>query len=488
MTMRHFILTALFLTLLCLGLLGCAGASSDDNRTVALEPCRLAGGVDALCGTVSVPADYSQPDGEQIELAVALLEATGSTPETDPLFLLAGGPGQAGSDVFPFLLGQFEQVNRSRDLVVVDQRGTGKSGALTCDNLNEEDVLDVSDEAVVALMDECRRDLEQRFDLTQYTTASAAADLDRIRAALGYDQINLYGISYGTRLAQEYMRRHPERVRSVVLDSVTSPGLVLFRDMPADAQRALDLLLERCAADEACGSEFPDLEAEFQEILARLETPQTIEIIHPRTNEALTLTVDRHLLTQFIFNIMYSTELQTLLPLLIHEAYETDDYGPLLAQGLIVSESAGTLPGLLYAVTCSEDAPLIDLELAAEIQAATDFGPMAGRFLDICAGWPRAQLSADFRDPLQSDIPTLMLSGETDPVTPPHYAAEVAAGLPNSLHLTAPGHGHGVLGAGCLPRVVARFVAAGSTEGLDVACLDELQPPPFFLNFAGSAP
>jgi pimeloyl-ACP methyl ester carboxylesterase len=383
----------------------------------------------------------------------------------------------------------FEEVNRTRDIVLVDQRGTGEESGFACENMEDESLPDdLPDEAAIGLLDECRADLAERADLTQYTTDRFIEDLEEVRAGLDYDTINLYGASYGSRAALAYMRRHPERIRSVVLDAVAGPDLVLFRDMPRDGQRSLDLLFERCAADAACNAAFPNVRAEYGELLARLAEPQAIAIAHPLTNEPLEFQLTRDRLSQYVFNILYSAEFQSLLPLLIHNAHETGDYAPLIIQALAIGQSAGVYPGLLYAVACSEDAPLIDAEEAAAIQAETSFGSFADDFQAICANWPRAAVAADLREPLQSDIPTLLLSGGSDPVTPPDYAEIVAATLPNSRHLVVPGYGHGVLAVGCMPRVVAQFIRDGGADALDTSCLDELEPPPFFVSFAGPEP
>lgn len=489
--MRYF--TSLFILFIGLGLGACAANDEAVGRqpAIPLEECRLASGATAQCGTVPVFENRDTQTGRTIDLNVAVLPATGSSNivQPDPLFLLAGGPGQAAVEVYANVAYLFEEVNRTRDIVLVDQRGTGDSNGFVCDNLTDDSLPDdLPDEAAVALLDDCREILTAQADLTQYTTDRFIEDLEEVRVALGYDAINLYGASYGSRAALAYMRRHPEVIRSAVLDAVAGPDLVLFRDMPRDGQRALDLLFDRCAADEACHAAFPNVRAEYEDLLARLEEPQSISIAHPLTNEPLEFQMTRDRLSQYVFNILYSAELQSLLPLLIHHAHETGDFTPLVIQALTVGQSAGVYPGLLYAVTCSEDAPLIDPEDAAAGQANTSFGSFAANFQAICATWPRAEVAADLRQPLQSDIPTLLLSGGADPVTPPAYAATVAATLPNSRHLVVPGYGHGVIAVGCMPRVVAQFIRDGSADALDTACLDELEPPPFFVDFAGPQP
>ena len=256
------------------------------------------------------------------------------------MFLLAGGPGQAAVEAYAQALFLFSDVNRTRDIVLVDQRGTGESNGLNCEVLEDETLpADLPDEEQIALLDQCRVDLSQRAELSLYTTDAFVADLDDVRAALDYDTINLYGASYGTRAALTYMRRFPERVRSVVLDAVAGPELVLFLQMPRDGQRSLDLLFDRCAADAACNEAFPNFRAEYEAVLTRLATPQPITVADPLSNEPLDFALDRDFLSQLVFNSLYSPEFQGLLPLLVHHAHETGDYAPLIVQGLAVSSS-----------------------------------------------------------------------------------------------------------------------------------------------------
>lgn len=488
--MKHY--KIIWILILGLSLFGCSANKNDERTpTISLESCRLPGGVQAQCGTLTVYEDRDLNSGRTIDLDIAVLPATGSSSvvQSDPLFLLAGGPGQAATEVYPNATYLFEEVNRLRDIVLVDQRGTGDSNGFVCDNLTDESLPDdLPDKAAVGLLNDCREILTGQADLTQYTTDRFIEDLEEVRVALDYDTVNLYGASYGSRAALAYMRRHPDVVRSVVLDAVAGPELVLFRDMPRDGQRALDLLFDRCAADEACQSAFPDLPAEYEALLAGLEKPQPIAVAHPLTNEPLEFQMTRDRLSQYIFNILYSPEFQSLLPLLIHHAHETGDFTPLVVQALAIGSSTGVYPGLLYAVACSEDAPLIDPVEAEALSTETSFGSFTDNFLDICATWPRAEVATDLREPLQSDIPTLLLSGGSDPVTPPDYAEQVAATLPNSRHLVVPGFGHGMIAYGCAPRLVAQFIRDGNASGLDPACLEELQPPPFFVSFAGPEP
>jgi pimeloyl-ACP methyl ester carboxylesterase len=385
------------------------------------------------------------------------------------------------------VLETFQTINRTRDLVLVDQRGTGQSNPIECANFADIELdVEPTDEAVAHIINTCLAGLEA--DPTLYTTDIAMADLDEVRAALGYDQINLYGVSYGTRAALDYVRLYPAQVRAIILDAVTAPELVLFLTAPRDGQRALTMVFDRCSADPACRDQFPNLRAEFDALFASLAEPQPATVIHPLSGEAIELTLTQDVLMQSLFNALYSADIVALLPLLIHQASATGDIAPLVAQALVVSEGIGIYYGLLYSVTCAEDAPLIVLEEAERIQAETQFPLMAASFLQVCAHWPRGMVSADFRQPVRSDVPVLLLSGAADPITPPHYAEQVAETLPNSLHLVIPGYGHGVSAVGCMPDIAARFIASGTVAGLATGCLAEVQPPPFFVNHSGPQP
>lgn len=454
---------------------------------VALADCVLAapgsaGQVDARCGTLVVPEDRARPDGRQISLRVAVVPAVSRSPRPDPLFLLAGGPGQAATEAFPAMIGAFEQVNQARDIVLVDQRGTGGSNPLRCLDPNDESVLDEA--AVTALLQACPEKLNA--DLRQYTTEIAMRDLDAVRAALGYEQINLYGASYGTRAALTYLRLYPDRVRTLILDSVVDADFRLLLNASRDGQRALELAFARCQAEAACQAAFPDTAGEFAALLERLAAqPVDLTIAHPLTGQPLQFTLTRAVLTNIIFGALYAPEFVAILPLSIHTAYAAGNYGPLVAQAL--SLDAGLYDGMFYAVACAEDAPFIS---AAEAEAAAGpvFGDRTVALRAVCADWPRGSVSAEFRTPVASAVPTLLLSGEADPITPPQYAEAVARALPDSLHVVAPGMGHGILIRGCVDRLATDFIAQGSLQGLDASCAQAIQPPPFFVSFTGPQP
>ncbi len=475
--------------LLLLTITACQGTQTEPTN-LPLEACQLNGEVTALCGTLTVPENREAADSRTIDLNIAVLPATNSIIEDDPLFMLAGGPGQAATEAYPLTLSWLEDINSTRDIVLFDQRGTGASAGFSCAVLEDENLEseNVGSAEFVALMQTCAEQLAENADLTQYTTDDHIADLDAVRAALGYDQINLYGASYGTRAAMTYARRYPQQVRTLILDSVVGPELILFQQMPRDGQRALEMLFARCAADTDCQTHFPELEQEYADLLDRLATEQEISFTHPLSGEEVDLVLTQDLFSNYIYNILYSTDLVSLLPLLIHETYTNGDFSPLITQAFMVGDSAGVNIGLLYTVTCAEDAPFIDMDVARALQAETDFGLRAADFVEICAAWPETAVADDLHQPFITDVPTLLLSGEADPVTPPSYAESVAANLPNSLHLVVPQFGHGNLGVGCIPKIAAQFINDGTLSDLETDCVADIQPAPFFTTFAGPEP
>ncbi|MBE2197117.1 MAG: alpha/beta fold hydrolase [Anaerolinea sp.] len=479
----------LLLTVSLLFLTGCLGrsAAAPTDRP-ELRDCQLAGGVKAQCGLITVLENRDGPEnGRSLDIHFAIIPATNSQPQPDPVFLLAGGPGQAAISAYAPILSTLQRINQSRDIVLVDQRGTGRSNPLACPNLNDLP-LDSSPDDLEAALGSCRQELAAANDLTQYHTTIAMRDLDDVRAALEYEQINLIGTSYGSRAALEYMRLFPERVRSVVLNAVVGPDLVLQLQAPRDGQRALDLFFARCAADAGCQAAFPDLTAEFAALLDQVDGSVDVRLTHPLNGEVVELTLNRDEFMQSIFTLLYSADIVSLLPLLIHNAAESGDFGPLLAQFLLVSSGVGLYQGMFYAVACSEDASFIDLAQAEALQAGSQFSLVAADFVAACADWPQAVVTEGLRQPVTAVIPTLLLSGNADPITPPQYAESVAASLPNSLHLIIPHYGHDVLLAGCMLQVVGDFIGSGAVEGLDTSCLDEIQIPPFFISPAGPLP
>ena len=456
------------------------------ESSVTLEDCALTAPAgrqyDAKCGALKVLEDRLNPSGRQIYLNIAVLPAITRNPEPDPLFLLAGGPGQSAIETFPAMLALMFNIHEDRDIVLVDQRGTGKSNPLQC--LGPEDEA-LDEEQALEKLQSCPESLDA--DLRFYTTEIAMTDLDAVREALGYKTINIYGASYGTRAALTYLRMFPEHVRTVTLDAVVDPEFIIFMDAAQDGQSSLDKFFERCEEDEACKKTFPNIRGEFNDLLTRLdETPADITIPHPLTNKPLDLTVTRQMITNMVYSTLYLPDLVATLPLSIHEAYANKNYVPLISQAFLVD--AGLYDGMFYAVTCTEDAPLISADEAARLSEKSVFGDRTVDFAEVCIDWQKGTVSPEFREPIKSNVPVLILSGEADPITPPWHADKFAENLSNVLHLVFSNMGHGNLTNKCSSDIFVDFVNSASIAGLDTSCVKGIKPPPFFVDFSGPRP
>jgi len=488
----------------CAGQPGQAAAPAQAEQKVELHDCQLgtpgtAFSIDARCGKLPVFEDQASQSGRKIDLAIAVIPAISKNPQPDPLFLLAGGPGQAALETFPTMLPVFERLHQKRDIVLVDQRGTGGSNPLRCP---EEELVEIPGEEVdpqdaARYTADCLELLGA--DTRLYTTAASVADLDQVRQALGYEQVNLVGISYGTRVGLAYQRQYPKHTRTVTLDSVNPLDWELGPHNPANAQRSLDLIFARCAAEAACQSAFPELQTRFEGMLAELERqPEIITLPHPTSGEMTRVKMTPSTLASAIQILSYTPETAALIPLLIHTTAERGDYSLLAAHYLMVNDSLGQAiyDGLYLSVLCAEDAPYYPPALAGSPQPASTVPAPSAPYLPDhtaelarqCALWPHAAIPADFKEAVRSEIPTLILSGEADPITPPGNGDRVQVGLANSLHLVVPSSGHNVLYRGCLPKVITSFIESGTEKGLDTACVQEIQPAPFLLNFNGSQP
>jgi len=449
-------------------------------------PCRLTTeavpAVFAPCGELAVPEDPSTPDGDEIEIFVARIPAQSAEPRRDPLVLIAGGPGQSTVDFYLQSGSAFEQARRDRDIVLVDQRGTGRSATGFNCSAPDDVYADDRPETLMRLVEDCLARLEH--DPRFYTTSVAVQDLERVRAALGIEQWNLYGISYGTRVAQHYLRRYPERVRSIVLDGVVPAPLALGPDIAHEAQRALGQIFARCAADIGCADAFTNLAEDFAALLERLDTAAAAEATDAPPLKPAELRTAVRLMS-------YAAPTVALLPVMLEEAYD-GNYSPLSGQAKTllrdVPESL-SFP-MSNAVTCTEDVPFIDASAGTEGLESTYLGTQIIDALEgICAHWPRGVIDPDFKAPLTSDRPALLLSGEFDPITPPAYAERViAGGLGNSVHLIGPKQGHGIVGVGCVPRLLRSFLEDPSPATVDASCLATEPPTPFFLSLLGPAP
>ena len=460
------------------------------------EDCRIRDAdslisVAARCTKLAVPENPEEPAGAKIELAIAVVPAIATSANPDPVFLLAGGPGQGAIEGYAPALGAYAGIRRQRDLVLVDQRGTGGSNRLDCEMPDDAiETGELSPSQLRAIARDCLPKLRGRPQY--YTTSIAVRDLEAVRAALGYERINLIGGSYGTRVAQHYARRYPERTRAIVLDAVVPPTLALVPQIAIESQRALDRVFERCAADAACNEHFPELAGQFAWLDQRLRRgPIPIAIADPLTGKTRRVVVNRGHLITMARMLTYTSRTAALLPLVVHEAATNGNYGPLAAQAEMIGEDLERMiaMGMHHSVVCAEDAPRFEGSVDREQLRQTYLGPlMLDGMKAICEVWPRGPVDRDFAEPLASQVPALLLSGEFDPATPAEYGVNAAAGFAGALHVVVPGQGHGQAGLNCLQKIVRRFIAAGTAADLDIACVKQIRPAPFFLSFSGPAP
>ena len=455
--------------------------------TLELSPCaddvNVAG---AECGRLEVLEDREAGAGRTIELKVVVLPALGRSPAPDPLFILAGGPGMPSSALAGLARAGMRRVRESREIVLVDQRGTGDLSPLRCDDIDADSTYFSFDQDLPAeLLRGCLESFEA--DPRQYTTPAAMDDLDDVRRALGYERINLWGGSYGTRAALVYLRRHPERVRAVVLDGVAPTGMRMPVHIGEDARRSVELMLEGCEEDPDCGAAFPGVRREYRELLARLEeAPEQVAVAHPRTGEVLELELRRRDVLFLLRAALYSGDTTRLLPLVIDRAHG-GDYAPLLAlsEPLVEGVSEMNVP-LLFSVLCAEDVAWVTEEDRRRLGAEPFLGPaVLEMWGPVCDFWPKGELPPGYHDPVVSDKPVLVLSGELDPVTPPRWGESAARHLSNSLHLVVPGAAHGASIHGCVPKLIARFLDDAGFEGLDTGCVEDLRRPMYFRSFTG---
>jgi pimeloyl-ACP methyl ester carboxylesterase len=462
-----------------------ADTAAPASPSLQLEKCRLKGvSTQARCGTLEVFEDREGRTGRRIKLRVVVFEALAASKEPDPLFFLAGGPGQAATEVAPLALLFFREVRQNRDLVFVDQRGTGSSNPLDCE-------LESDDDASKAFSDEPFDPAELKAclegydaDATKYVTPLAMDDLDDVRAALGYEHINLYGGSYGTRAALVYARRHGDHTRSVILDGSAPFAIRLPFETGPDAQRAFDKLLADCEADATCKAAFGDLGGKWTRLLEELAAePRKVAVRHPRTAENVDVTVTADGLAGAVRGALYDPTLASVLPLAIERAVTADDFAPLAAATGLMSGAVDLSMGMFLSVVCAEDLPRVSEEELASARAGSRFA-RAGvvGIAEACAIWPRAELPASYFEPVRSDVPTLLLSGDLDPVTPPRWGDVVAKNLSRARHVIAPGTGHGVMSRGCAPKILARFIESADPEAVQTDCLDKLRRPPFFVT------
>jgi pimeloyl-ACP methyl ester carboxylesterase len=463
---------------------------------LSFSPCTLAPefgtqSTEAQCTTMKVPENRAVPHGRQIELAIAWIPARNEG-ATDPLFFIAGGPGQSALESFPQIAPAFTELGKKRDVILVDQRGTGGSHKLICkDSEGKSAVVDKEDYALTAAKDfaaNCAAQLSKDADLRFYSTTDAIQDLDDVRAALGAEQINLMGVSYGTRVAQQYAKRYPRHTRTVTIDGVVPDSLVLGNEHARNLENSLDSQFKRCAIAPGCAQKLGDPRARLNALIARLKTdPPLVSYRDAITGESKQERLTPGHVAGLARMFAYAPQVAGLLPLELNEAAQ-GRYEPLMALSKLLESTIGDtiMHGMQLSVICTEDASELQVNPAdADSLLGVD---LITTIKAQCEAWPHGTRPADFRKPLTGKVPVLILSGEFDPVTPPRYGEEVLKTLPNGRHLVVRGQGHNVLPVGCLPKLFASFVDSADAKSLDAKCLDTVPYAVPFTGFYGWEP
>lgn len=452
--------------------------------TLQLAPCNSPNLTkDALCGTYEVYEDRAAASGRKIPLNLVILPALKAKPQADAVFYLSGGPG-AGSAVTVQSSGDFvTKLRRERDVVFIDQRGTGKSNPLQCELYGDKnDMRGYFGEGITAQkIADCRTQLEKVANLATYTSANSIDDFEEVRAALGYDKVNLIGGSYGSTAALVYMRRHPTHIRSVIIEGVAPTDYKVPLPFAKGMQQAMERLFADCAVDGECSKNFPKFREEFDSILSRLaKEPATFQAINPYTRKAQEVTITRDAFVDHIRVMLYAPEYSRYLPFLIHQVNQGNFvlFASVSFQ-IFKAVDDQIARGLQLCIACNEDTPFITEEEIKRETTGTFYGDHKVRsFVQACKQWTQGKVDASFLEPVKSQIPTLIFSGTIDPVTPPQKGEEVAKSLPNSRHVMIQNAGH-AFNSECLDTLRAEFIEKGSAKKLDTSCVEIIKRPPF---------
>jgi pimeloyl-ACP methyl ester carboxylesterase len=446
---------------------GRGGPAAPGSLTGKLTPCSVPGlEEEVFCGRYEVPEDRAAGAGRKIGLNVVVLPAKTAEKEPDPLVFLAGGGVAPATGYAGFLGRALPDLRQHRDVLLVDQRGTGGSNPLDCELSTDADNAEYRDEVRFReAVRRCRREVESKADLHYYTTPIAMDDLDDVRGWLGYPRLNLYGASYGTTAAMVYLRRHRQHVRSVVLQGVLPLDAPMWLESPRSSQLALEHVFATCARQRACHDAFPQLAEEFGTLMRRLvDAPVAVEVAKA-DGERVKVVIDAEVLRVFVFRLLYSAERIHDLPLLVHLAHG-GDYVP-LARRLAEKVDSGIPKGIYLSIVCSEEIPKFEAAALPAAVVGTLTELRVSRDLLACGEWVRGWLPPDHWSAVASDVPVLLMTGSLDHVTPPRYAERVARTLSRARQLVLPNRGHNDVDP-CVTGLVEAFVGAGSSVGQSV--------------------
>jgi len=466
----------LVLASIIITLAGCDTSSTTGQSVRFLNATQCDSDLPAItgqeCGQLVVAENPDDADGSTLELNILRLPAVSASPAEDPLFIIAGGPGQSAVSLANGVAGYFAAVRKQRDIVFIDQRGTGQSAPLECegaDDVSPQLSSEQQREAMLKILAKCAETHAARA--VWYSTPYAINDIESVRVALNYPRINVWGVSYGTRVALAYLQRFPESVRTLVIDGVAPASMHLLDSMAQDVRGALTTVIKQCADNQACTQRYGDVQADYDAAMALLaEQPRDVIISHPLTQLPETVRTDDETLDTLVRMALYSRDTSRLIPFVLHSA-KTEDFVP--AASLLMmfsSQQKNTIAyGMHLTVLCNEDYP------GSETASGNISSPQGLFFNKVCQFWSTSIIPADYKQPVTSDKPVLILSGGRDPVTPVRWGDAVQQHLSNSLHLIAPGGHHSITRDGCVPNLIAQFITRASTQLSGANCVEDIK-------------
>lgn len=477
---------------LTLGIISLGNASTSvlefKRCSISLSSGAIA--TDAQCASFERNENPMDPQSKRVSLSVIKLPSHSPEPETDAFTVIQGGPGGSSIDFAIAYNRIFEQIRKKRDIIVIDQRGTGRSNKLSCDL--PEDMSGIFDlKLIQESTQKCQEKLSKDNDLRYYTTSIAVDDLEALRLAAGYSQLNLYGVSYGTRVVLHYLKKYPSSARTAVIDGVVQTGLNLAGgEIARRWEDSFEALNKRCQSSPSCAQAHGDLYKLYRELQDRFKAMSVqVTVPHPTTGIATEYTFDEHSLFSSLRLMAYSTDQLSLVPLLLSEAAK-ENYTFVAAQSLLMEEGFidQFATGMHNSVVCTEDAPFVTPQNLAQARGTLAGEMMSDMLTTSCKVWPTGHMDEGFLEPFSTDIPVLVLSGETDPITPPKNGDIAAEQLGNTKHIKVPAHGHGVVARGCVPNLVGLFIETASFDEVDETCTKRERPAPFFNTLTGPTP
>jgi len=437
----------------------------------------------AECATISVPLDYDNPsDGRTVDVFVAKISSTGTEIKDDPFIILPGGPGQAASDSGSLLNAGFNKVRQGREILLIDHRGVGNSNQLNCARVDD---MAVTQEGILQYIQTCLDDLEH--DPKYFGVDAAQRDYLEVINALGYDQVNLYGVSYGTRTASWLMREAPTLIRSAILDGVLPPEMQLFEQSPKGAEQALQALFTACGVDAACNQAFPNLATRFADwVTALRDAPMRFTVRNPVTFEMESVNFDYVSFVQAVRGILYSTGRSASLPHALDQLFDGNagPFSALSAAGAALTDTMAL--GSTLSILCGDEIYGADEAAIAKAGATSFTDDSYYQFWkSACQVWPYTKGREINKEPLNSDVPTLLLSGAVDPVTPYQNGDAWTETLSNVRHLIVPATGHNTAYVGCMPDILAEFVDTLDSASLKAECLQTTSRHAFVTGVMG---